>query len=85
MIIEKILAEIRAGKYLFSLETFSKYQDIVATASKYSPFTIYPDKSRSFDDLISVFGMATSDDSPFAFATGQFPDPSAGWRRTSLF
>jgi quercetin dioxygenase-like cupin family protein len=72
MIIEDILAEISSRKYPFSPETFPKYQDIVLNAGKHSPFTIYPDKSRSIDDLISVVGMITSEKSPLLSILSSF-------------
>jgi len=61
MIIEEILASI-TPKSPFPLESFPKYQDIVTT-NKHSPFTIYPDMSRSIGDIITVMGMITSDGS----------------------
>jgi hypothetical protein len=64
MIIEEILDEISSRKYPFSPEAFPRYQDIVVNAGKHSPFTIYPDSSRSIDDIVSVMGMITSEGSP---------------------
>jgi mannose-6-phosphate isomerase-like protein (cupin superfamily) len=72
MIIKEILAEISARPYPFSPETFPKYQDIVANAGKQSPFTIYPDESRSIGDIVSVMGMITSEGSPLLTIANSF-------------
>jgi AraC-like DNA-binding protein/mannose-6-phosphate isomerase-like protein (cupin superfamily) len=64
MTIEEILTEIKARTYNPKADAYPKYQDVASRASESSPFIIYPDKSRSIDDIISVFGMITSEGSP---------------------
>lgn len=72
MIIEEILAEIAARKSPLPPEAFPKYHDVVMQAGKHNPFTIYPDKSRSIDDIISVLGMITIEGSPLLSILGSF-------------
>jgi mannose-6-phosphate isomerase-like protein (cupin superfamily) len=72
MIIEEIMAEIASRKSPLPPEAFPRYQDIVMHTGKNNPFTIYPDKSRSIDDIISVLGMVTSEDAPLLTILGSF-------------
>jgi mannose-6-phosphate isomerase-like protein (cupin superfamily) len=64
MTIKRILSEITAEKTLLAPEKYPKYNDIISNNIKHQHFTIYPDKSRSFDDIITVIGMITFNDSP---------------------
>lgn len=76
MVISEILAELTAKTKDSELGSFPKYQDVyrnaVQNAGKNSPFIIYPDKSRSFSDMIYAFGMITSDDSPLLLMLSSF-------------
>lgn len=73
MTIKEILAEITLRKPSLSPEqaraAYPKYQDLflnhtVGEAGMNSHFTLYPDRSRSIDDIISIIGLITSEGSP---------------------
>jgi AraC-like DNA-binding protein/mannose-6-phosphate isomerase-like protein (cupin superfamily) len=64
MTFKQILSKTIAEQTLLSPEKYPKYNDIVSNNVKHQHFIIYPDKSRSFDDIIIVTGMITSKDSP---------------------
>jgi AraC-like DNA-binding protein/quercetin dioxygenase-like cupin family protein len=70
MTIKQILSEITGGGNSLPPERYPKYQDVVSKAGKYEYFTLYPDKSRSIDDIISVIGMITAKDSPLVSIIG---------------
>jgi hypothetical protein len=72
MTIKQILSEITAGKTPLSPERYPKYQDVVSLVGKYNLFTFYSDQSRSIDDIISVIGMITAEDSPVLSIVSSF-------------
>jgi AraC-like DNA-binding protein len=71
MTIKQILSEITIEKTLLSPERYPKYSDVLSNIGN-GPFTLYPDGSRSFDDIISIIGMITSDGSPLLSILGSF-------------
>lgn len=72
MIIEEILAEIKAKTHDSKAEEFLKYRDVALGSDKHKPFTLYPDMSRSIDDIVSVIGMITSEGSPLLSIVSSF-------------
>ena len=61
-IFSQITAEITASS--LQPEIFPKYSDVVSNPDIGNGYKFYPDMSRSIDDMISVFGMITSNESP---------------------
>jgi AraC-like DNA-binding protein len=72
MTIKQILSEITERKNPLPPESYPKYQDVLLDNSTYSPFTFYPDQSRSIDDIISIIGMITTKGSPLVSILGSF-------------
>jgi hypothetical protein len=72
MTIKQILAEITTKETCLSPERYPRFQDIVSLAGKYNIFTLYSDRSRSIDDIISVIGMITTDGSPLLSIVSSF-------------
>jgi AraC-like DNA-binding protein len=72
MTIKEILAEITSQQNHLTPERYPRFQDIIPKKGNETPFSFYPDGSRSFDDIISVFGMITSEGSPLVSILSSF-------------
>jgi quercetin dioxygenase-like cupin family protein len=67
MTIKQILSRITAEK-----TPLPPHKDVVLYNSRHKYFTFYPDKSRSFDDIIMIIGMITSENSSLLSVLGSY-------------